>query len=366
MKQPATLDKKGSPGPTTRQPNWQRIILLTVLGYEAAGGMLGGVLLAVAPDGRLMSIPVDVMHGAFRDFFIPGIILLGLGVLNAFAFRSVLRRSPADWLMAGLALGGYLIWFIVEIVILRELHWLHLMWGMPVLLAWLVLIPLIALRNPAVTTQRVLLSCGILSSAWYFAINIYVPMQYDDYSLFSLTVSELSAIGAPTRQLWVLLAIPYPLAFAAFGWGVLQSVRHNRPLRIVGWLIIAYCAVNLYWPPMHMRGMEPTLTDALHITWASAAVLLMMTLMALGAAAFVGRFRIYTIMSIALHIFFGVLTSLEAPGIPTDGFTPWIGLWERINIGIFMLWVVALAAVLLRNERVRAGDQAKQLNLTLT
>ena len=55
--------------------------------------------------------------------------------------------------------------------------------------------------------SKVLIICGILSSFWYVAINVYVPMQYEGYSISSLTVSELSAIGAPTRKLWIVLVI---------------------------------------------------------------------------------------------------------------------------------------------------------------
>jgi hypothetical protein len=45
---------------------------------------------------------------------------------------------------------------------------------------------------------------------------------------------------------------------------------------------------------------------------------------------------------------FGVLTFLEAPRLQANLSTPWIGLWERINISGFLLWVVVLAPVLLR------------------
>ena len=64
------------------QPTWSRILLLFVLGYEAAGALLGGALLIAAPDGRLMDMPVELMRGFFPDFLIPGIILLGLGLLK--------------------------------------------------------------------------------------------------------------------------------------------------------------------------------------------------------------------------------------------------------------------------------------------
>ena len=126
---------------------WQHIVLLAVLGYEGLGALLGGCLLIIAPDGRLMEMPVHIMHGAFRDFLVPGMILSGLGVLNVAAFFVVLRRKPSDWLLSGLALGGLLIWFIVEIIVLRQLHWLHAMWGLPVLLGWLVCLPLIRYRR---------------------------------------------------------------------------------------------------------------------------------------------------------------------------------------------------------------------------
>lgn len=339
------------------QPKWQRIILLFVLGYEAAGCLVGGIFLVVAPDGRLMDMPVEIMHGIFRDFLIPGIILFGLGILNTVAFVTVLRRIPSDWFMSCLALSGLFIWFVVEIIILKELHWLHLMWGIPVLIGWVMAIPLIILRNETGMMRSALLMCGIFSSLWYIAINIFVPTMYDGYSTLSLTVSELSAIGAPTRILWVLLALPYPLLLMLFGWGVLEVSNENRSLKITGSLIIIYSIFNLYWPPMHQRQVVAagggTITDTLHIAWAIITLLLMMLMMGFGAAALGKRFRFYTIATWVIFTGFGILTWLESPGIEKSLPTPWIGLWERINIGAFMLWIIVLAIVLLKNGKDR-------------
>ena len=136
------------------QRRWQRLTLLTVLGYEGLGSLLGGALLVAGPDGRYMDMPVGLMHGTFADFLIPGIILLGLGLLNVAAFFAVLRRRSTDWLWAGLALGGLAIWFLVEIVILRELHWLHAMWGLPVILGLTVAIPLLPLHADVTGKRR--------------------------------------------------------------------------------------------------------------------------------------------------------------------------------------------------------------------
>src|SRR5678809_754952 len=114
------------------QSKWQRIILLFVLGYEGAGALLGGILLTAAPDGRLMDMPVEIMHGSFSTFLIPGILLFALGILNTVAFFAILRKTRFDWIMAVTALGAMIIWFWIGIAILLELHWLHAMWGLPV------------------------------------------------------------------------------------------------------------------------------------------------------------------------------------------------------------------------------------------
>lgn len=124
------------------QPQWQRLILLSVLVYEGLGSLAGGILLVATPDGSSMYMPVEMMHGVFTDFFIPGIILFGLGVLNIVAFFAVLRRKKPDWIWAASATGGLIIWFVVEIIIIRELHWLHAMWGLPVIAAAIMTIDL--------------------------------------------------------------------------------------------------------------------------------------------------------------------------------------------------------------------------------
>ena len=336
------------------QPAWQRIILLVVLGYESVGCLLGGGMLIAQPDGHLMKLPVDMMHGAFVDFLVPGIILFGLGILNTLAFVSVLRRSAFDWFLAGLALGGLFIWFWVEIAIIRELVWLHAMWGIPVLLGWLVLIPFIASRHDPEMMRKFLLTCGILSSLWYLIINIFVPMQYEGYSLLSQAPSELSAFDAPTRILWIILVAPYPLLFAAFGWGVLQISGGHRKLLIVGGLIIAYCIKDFYWPPMHMREVIAagggTLSDTFHIVWATLTVFLMMLMMGFGAAALGKKFRFYTIATFVIFMVFGGLTFMDSGNLEANLPTPFMGLWERINIAAFMLWVIVFAIVLLRGS----------------
>ena len=135
--------------------------------------------------------------------------------------------------------------------------------------------------------RRSLLVCGIMSSLLYVAMNVVVAMRWEGYSSASQTVSELSAIGAPTRPLWVLLGIAYTLLVTAFGWGVSGSARGSHRLRVVGRLLVAYGLIGLAWPlaPMHLRGAELTVTDTMHIVFAIVTVLLTLLAIGFGAAA---------------------------------------------------------------------------------
>ena len=201
--------------------------------------------------------------------------------------------------------------------------------------------------------RKLLLICGILSSLLYVAMNVFVAMQWEGYNSASQTVSELSAIGAPTRSLWVFLGIAYTLLVTAFGWGVWASARRNRPLRVVGGLMVAYGVIGLAWPfaPMHLRGAEFTLTDTMHIVLAMVTVLFYLLVLGFGAAAFGKRFRLYSIATMVILGAFGALTGLDGPRIAANLPTPWAGVWERINIGVFLLWIVVLAMALLRAEK---------------
>ena len=156
--------------------------------------------------------------------------------------------------------------------------------------------------------NKVLLSCGILSSLVYIAMNIFIPMQYEGYDYSSRTISELSAIDAPTRSIWTAYGLIYSLMAVAFGLGVWKSAGANRPLRIAGILLLTNGLLSFLWPPMHQREVLAagggTMTDTMHIAFSFATVLLFMLSIGFGAAAFGKRFRIYSIVTLIVLTFF--------------------------------------------------------------
>src|SRR5690242_16477777 len=96
--------------------------------------------------------------------------------------------------------------------------------------------------------RKTLLACGILASLLYAAMNVIVAAQWPVYSSFSQAVSELSAIDAPTRPLWVPLALLWGALLIASGYGVWLTAGPRRTsdgsagpaLRTAGALLMVY------------------------------------------------------------------------------------------------------------------------------
>lgn len=206
------------------------------------------------------------------------------------------------------------------------------------------------------TLQKTLLVCGILASLLYIAMNAFIPTLWTGYSMTAQAISELSAIGAPTRGVWVPLGFLYTALVAAFGCGIWITAGDRRALRIAGALVVFQGVFGLFWPPMHLRGGPFTLTDTLHIVWTAVTLLLMLVVMGLAAAAFGKRFRLYTIATVAIWFVFGTLTSLDGPRVAANLPTPLMGLWERINAGAYLLWVIVLSLALLLNKGKKGAD----------
>ena len=140
------------------------------------------------------------------------------------------------------------------------------------------------------SARKVLLLCGILSSLLYIGTDVIAAMQWEGYSYVSQAVSELQAVGAPTRPFIITFFSIYDVLLIAFGLGFGTTV-------------------NGRW------------------------------------------FRRYSIGTILLLILFGALAGLDGPRLAAELPTPWLGIKERINIYGYLLWVLMLAVILLRSKR---------------
>ena len=280
--------------------------------------------------------------GAFRVYTIATIVFTSVLAVVGFSFvPEVIANQPTPWMGATERAAQYAtnLWYAVfAMVLLRESAQQTDERRIPVL------------ENPG----RFALGCGFLSALLYAVMLVVVPFAWSEYSSASQTVSELSAIDAPTRPLWVPLGILWTLLYGAFGWGVWKAGRSSRALRIAGGSIVVSAVVGIFWPPMHLREVLAagggTLTDTLHLVWTAANAVFTLVAMGFGAAALGRGFRVYSIASIAVLLAAGIITSMNAPQLQANFPTPWMGVWERVNIAAWLLWVAVLSVTLLSRK----------------
>ena len=213
-------------------------------------------------------------------------------------------------------------------------------------------------------TRRGLLLCGILSSLLWVAGDIAASLGYPGYNYFDYSVSELSAIGAPTRAWLMPLGLVTVVLELAFAVGVWLAAAPKRGLRIAAVLLFIQAAmnvaiglINLVTPfaSMHTRGEIAAAggqmsTDTLHLVYAAVTVVLILSMIGFAAGAFGRAWRWYSIATIAAALAFGAWAATYAPAVAANLPTPGLGLIERVNVYSFYLWEALLAVMLLRTQ----------------
>ena len=203
-------------------------------------------------------------------------------------------------------------------------------------------------------SRKVLLASGILSSLLYVAANVVGALRWRGYSSTSQTVSELSAIEAPSRPSVVPLLTVHGALVIPFGLGVWASAGPKRGMRVAGALLVGLGASDLPAPlfPMHRREAlergQGSRTDTMHIIVTSVNSLLILLAIGFASTAFGKRFRLYSIGTILVLAAAGGLTATQASRVEANLPTPWAGVTERISIGGYLLWQMVLATGLLR------------------
>ncbi|QIP13737.1 DUF998 domain-containing protein [Spirosoma aureum] len=92
--------------------------------------------------------------------------------------------------------------------------------------------------------KKALLFCGIIASVLYISTDILAAVQWEDYSYADKSVSELRAIGAPTRPFLIPWLTLYALLEIAFGIGIWGASGRKLSLHITGGLLIGLGLVD--------------------------------------------------------------------------------------------------------------------------
>jgi hypothetical protein len=213
--------------------------------------------------------------------------------------------------------------------------------------------------------QRLALVCGIVSAVLYIAGDVTAAtFFYPGYDYTSQQVSELSAIGAPSRPFWMVMTYPYNLLTIAFAAGVWAAAAGAVRLRVTAVLILLFALNSQVWAmfvPMHMRGTTFTETDTMHIAFAVSAIVLMVLFIVFGASALGRGFRVYSALTVVAMLAAGAVVSTQVDAIAAGQPTPWMGLVERISVYGPIVWIAVFAACLLRRDSTpRVAPLAKR------
>jgi hypothetical protein len=208
------------------------------------------------------------------------------------------------------------------------------------------------LAQAASRLRRYLLMCGILSSALYVFTDILGGIIWENYDFTTQYVSELSAIGAPSRLFVIPMYFVYNILVFAFIAGVFQVSNSKLKIRILTFLLFGYImagVIGLFFP---MNPGEPAMefSNAMHQTLAGVTVIFILLSLAVGATIFGKQFGGYSVGTILAYLLLGALPFLGVAQIEEGLPTPWLGLVERSMVYGYMLWVALLAIVILRAE----------------
>jgi hypothetical protein len=208
-----------------------------------------------------------------------------------------------------------------------------------------------------VSTRNVLLGCGVASSLLYLAaIDVLAPAVHPQYHSYTYRmVSELFAVGAPTRSLLGPPMIAYNVLVFAFVVGVWMVAGQRRTLRSLAVALGVYATIStlgFLGTPMDMRSPAGvTERDVLHIVATVVQGLALLAALVLGAFTQGHRFRVYSVVTFVTSLAFGALAGIFAK----EDASPWLGVTERVSIYAWMVWVAVLALALLRESNVRVS-----------
>jgi hypothetical protein len=201
----------------------------------------------------------------------------------------------------------------------------------------------------------------------YVVVNdVIAASLYEGYDPVSQAISELSATSSPAKAFLTAIYPIWPVLMIAFGVGVWRAAGGRRALRVTGYLLVAHAIVALLWLafPMSSRtdiapGTSAAANDIGHLVLTALTFVFLLSEIGFSAVAFGWRFRVYAIFSAATFVVFFALTGLQAIKLPAGEPTPWMGLFERLSIAPWLLWMTVLAVMLMTaryGAPVRSGD----------
>jgi hypothetical protein len=102
-------------------------LLILFVSFIAITGTISGLAITLDHSGSVLGLPIRIPEKTmFRNFFIPGIALTTVGIINAITVVLLIKNNKRQYnaaIVSGLLIGG---WIIGHMLLIGNLNWLHL------------------------------------------------------------------------------------------------------------------------------------------------------------------------------------------------------------------------------------------------
>jgi hypothetical protein len=200
----------------------------------------------------------------------------------------------------------------------------------------------------ASSLQKLLLACGLVAPLISVLMDQILGRLVKGYNFTVQSISELSAAGSPTRSLALVVLVVTSALLIAFGIGIWRSGSASLLPRVVGGLVIGNAALSLiamlFFPNRY--GVQPVFASP-GVLLMFGSVLCSVLAFVFGAIAFGGWLRVLSVAVPAAFVLLAILRFATAASDP-GGASASTGAQERTMAYAFQLWLMALAAYLLR------------------
>ena len=208
-------------------------------------------------------------------------------------------------------------------------------------------------------TNRVLLGSGLLIPIWLLLGVSLTSLGYPGYSHLDQAMSQLGATGAPTHaySAWVN-NFPLGLLFVLFALGVARRFAGSRLALFSAALILlhglASFVTGLFACDEGCVPAQPSVSQLIH----NAAGLVMFLSLTLASALWCWLGKRLLCSSVfagfsALCLVLAIATVAMMGKAMADGHG--FGLYQRLNYGVSVVWVAALAWAALRGNQTQSA-----------
>lgn len=198
-------------------------------------------------------------------------------------------------------------------------------------------------------TQRLLAICGITGPILYTILVITLGFLEPGYSHITQTMSELGAVGAQYANIMNTAVFPLSgLLIFVFAFRLHRDISNGKYSKI-GPTLIAVSGAALVMTGIFRcdPGCEDiTTVGTTHSIFATIAAIPMI----FGALAISPRLKrdnrwhdyaAYSLITVVVAVASSILFVL-------DVFEPWVGVLQRISMGVMLLWIEVMSIKLLR------------------